>query len=46
MYVLAGTIKENVIYHKTLCMSAKQHLSSHYNLHSLYGHSEAKATMR
>ncbi|XP_052063145.1 lysosomal alpha-glucosidase-like [Mytilus californianus] len=29
---------------KTLCTSAQQHLSSHYNLHSLYGHFEAKAT--
>lgn len=29
---------------KTLCASAKQYISSHYNLHSLYGHSEAIAT--
>ncbi|KAL4238020.1 hypothetical protein ACF0H5_002731 [Mactra antiquata] len=29
---------------KTLCATAKQHLSTHYNLHSLYGHSEAIAT--
>ena len=30
---------------KTLCMSAVQNASRHYNVHSLYGHTEAKATM-
>ncbi|KAK3612142.1 hypothetical protein CHS0354_031217 [Potamilus streckersoni] len=29
---------------KTLCPSARQNLSSHYNLHSMYGYFEAKAT--
>lgn len=29
---------------KTLCLSAKQHASTHYNVHSLYGHFEAKVT--
>jgi len=29
---------------KTLCSSAQQYLSSHYNLHSMYGHFEAKVT--
>ncbi|CAF3783626.1 unnamed protein product [Rotaria sordida] len=29
---------------KTLCTSAQQYLSSHYNLHSMYGYFEAKAT--
>nr|XP_015212266.1 PREDICTED: lysosomal alpha-glucosidase [Lepisosteus oculatus]XP_015212267.1 PREDICTED: lysosomal alpha-glucosidase [Lepisosteus oculatus] len=28
----------------TLCMSSQQHLSSHYNLHNLYGLTEANAT--
>ncbi|XP_053392914.1 lysosomal alpha-glucosidase-like isoform X2 [Mercenaria mercenaria] len=37
--LLGGKLKD-----KTLCASAKQHISSHYNLHSLYGHSEAIAT--
>uniref|UniRef100_A0A670XY36 Lysosomal alpha-glucosidase-like n=1 Tax=Pseudonaja textilis TaxID=8673 RepID=A0A670XY36_PSETE len=31
---------------KTICASAKQNLSVHYNLHNLYGLMEAKATSR
>lgn len=31
---------------KTLCVSAQQYLSTHYNLHSLYGHSEVVATKK
>ncbi|XP_075034030.1 lysosomal alpha-glucosidase [Mixophyes fleayi] len=30
--------------HATLCSSSKQHISSHYNLHNLYGLSEAIAS--
>lgn len=29
---------------KTVCPSARQHISNHYNLHNMYGHFEAKAT--
>lgn len=29
---------------KTLCMSAQQHVSTHYNLHNMYGLTEAYAT--
>lgn len=29
---------------KTLCMNAKHHLSSHYNLHNTYGTSQAIVT--
>ncbi|MCI4393474.1 hypothetical protein PGIGA_G00157810 [Pangasianodon gigas] len=38
-YVLGGSLKA-----KTVCASAQQKTSSHYNLHSLYGLMEAKAT--
>nr|XP_055062025.1 lysosomal alpha-glucosidase [Misgurnus anguillicaudatus] len=37
--ILGGTLKA-----KTLCASARQKISSHYNIHSLYGLMEAKAT--
>lgn len=39
--VLGGSLKS-----KTLCVSAQQKLSSHYNLHNLYGLMEAQATAR
>ncbi|KAF5888798.1 lysosomal alpha-glucosidase-like [Clarias magur] len=38
-YVLGGSLRS-----KTVCASALQRNSSHYNLHSLYGLMEAKAT--
>ncbi|XP_060754556.1 lysosomal alpha-glucosidase [Neoarius graeffei] len=38
-YVLGGSLKA-----KTICASARQKTTSHYNLHSLYGLMEAKAT--
>jgi len=31
---------------KTICPSARQYLSTHYNLHSLYGLTEAMASNR
>ena len=31
---------------KTLCMTSKQFLSLHYNIHSLYGHTEVIYTMK
>lgn len=39
-HVLGGTLKG-----KTLCMSARHHNYSHYDVHSLYGLTEAKNTM-
>jgi len=30
--------------YKTICMSAKQHAGLHYNVHNLYGFSEAVTT--
>jgi hypothetical protein len=37
--VLGGSLSA-----KTLCPSAQHALSSHYNLHNMYGYFEAKAT--
>ena len=37
--VLGGSLAS-----KTLCPSAQQYLSQHYNLHSMFGHFESKAT--
>ncbi|XP_074657102.1 lysosomal alpha-glucosidase-like [Tubulanus polymorphus] len=39
--ILGGSLKA-----KTICASAKQHLSLHYNIHSLYGYHEAVVTNR
>ncbi|XP_041362596.1 lysosomal alpha-glucosidase-like [Gigantopelta aegis] len=36
----------SVLSSRTVCPSAKQFVSSHYNVHSLYGFSEARATMQ
>lgn len=37
-------IHGDTLYHGTICPSSQQYLSSHYNLHSMYGYFEAKAT--
>ncbi|XP_062576597.1 sucrase-isomaltase, intestinal-like [Saccostrea cucullata] len=34
------------LYYKTLCMDAKQHWGRHYDVHSMYGHSESMVTHR
>lgn len=39
--ILGGTLRA-----KTVCASARQKISSHYNIHSLYGLMESKATER
>lgn len=36
----------NLLATKTLCMDAKHHLGSHYDVHNLYGIAEAEATNR
>eukprot|EP00117_Sycon_ciliatum_P004616 scpid29377/ scgid3594/ Lysosomal alpha-glucosidase; Acid maltase len=38
-------VLDNELYFKTLCMTAQQQASIHYDVHSLYGHTEAVATM-
>ena len=45
-YTVAIRSLRNGIFTKTLCMTSSQFLSIHYNLHSLYGLTEANATMR
>lgn len=39
-------ILDGKLYSKTVCPSAKQFLSTHYNLHNLYGFSEVIATSK
>ncbi|XP_045464436.1 lysosomal alpha-glucosidase-like [Harmonia axyridis] len=41
LHTEGGTLQE-----KTLCMTAKQHLGVHYDVHNLYGISEANITSR
>lgn len=36
----------NKLYYKTICMSALHYAGTHYNVHNLYGISEAIATNR
>ncbi|XP_068119695.1 lysosomal alpha-glucosidase-like [Hyperolius riggenbachi] len=37
-------VRGGTLQHATICTSSQQHLSSHYNLHNLYGLSEAIAS--
>ncbi|XP_019853735.1 PREDICTED: lysosomal alpha-glucosidase-like [Amphimedon queenslandica] len=45
-YLPVAIRAQGSILDKTLCMTGVQYLSSHYNVHSLYGHTEAIETMR
>lgn len=41
----AGIVGDK-LYDKTLCMTSQQTASEHYNVHSLYGHTESIATAK
>lgn len=43
---LPAAVLGNSLSAKTVCASAKQNASVHYNLHNLYGLKEAEATAR
>lgn len=43
-YVPGDGLWWEVLQMKTLCLSSRQYVSSHYNLHNMYGFHEAKAT--
>lgn len=43
---LLAAVLGDSLFAKTVCASAKQKASVHYNLHNLYGLMEAKATAR
>lgn len=45
LFLLAAVLGDSLSA-KTVCASAKQKASVHYNLHNLYGLMEAKATAR
>jgi lysosomal alpha-glucosidase len=44
-YLPVAIRSQGNILDKTVCMTGRQYLSSHYNAHSLYGHTEAIQTM-
>ncbi|CAH1781001.1 unnamed protein product, partial [Owenia fusiformis] len=41
---ILGGHRDNMLYDKTICMDAKQKWGSHYDVHSLYGHSMSQVT--
>ena len=40
------SITEGLLYAKSICPSSQQYLGKHYDLHSLYGYFEGKATSK
>lgn len=42
--IFEGDRDNGSLYYKTLCMDGVQHWGSHYDVHSLYGHSESIVT--
>ncbi|RDD42442.1 Sucrase-isomaltase, intestinal [Trichoplax sp. H2] len=40
------SIRGNVLYDKTICMDALQYVSKHYDMHSLFGHSQLLPTIK
>lgn len=45
-FLLVSIRNQGSIEDKTICMTGKQFISDHYNVHSLYGHTEAIETMK
>lgn len=51
VFLLISEIKDGEkdggsLYYKTLCMDAQQKWGRHYDVHSMYGHSESMVTYR
>lgn len=44
--IFEGDRDSGSLYYKTLCMDGVQHWGSHYDVHSLYGHSESIVTYK
>lgn len=45
-FIVAAIDGDHYLHSRTLCMSGKNYNSTQYNMHSLFGYFEAKATMR
>lgn len=44
--LVAGSVWGDKIYDKTVCMDYEQNMGRHYDVHNLYGWSEAEPSLR